>query len=399
MTRSRRFARRGLLLTAASAAALAAALSCGCRQSDVAQPPSARAWDWEAYPVASQLLVAQLPGSVVAVRAETIRAPAAGMLRLLPPATKSGPLAEGTAWATLEPGQDPDEARELAQARQELEERRARYRAFDRPAALEKLDAEIAAGREALAAARFAERSPDLFQGDSPVLDPRLKPAGTADQAAERLKAMEERRRAVAAGDPAAEPADIQGAAAVVESRQRAFDEKRAPQELAAAIPGTLRLALSPEPGGVRVEAGEVLATIEDDSRLEVVVRGTLPLLHALPAQDLFCTVAAAGGTEATASFVAWGIESSATGIGPVLRFKLPPGAFGGERGSLAGAEMPALVFVRLPEPGRIVPKLSLAEWDADGSPAAGWRPEVLRLFPGSRFLAEGRAAIAIAPR
>jgi hypothetical protein len=321
------------------------------------------------------------------------------MLRLLPPATKSGPLAEGTAWAALEPDQDPAEAGELARARQELEERRARYRALDRPAALEKLDAEIAAAREALAAARFAERSPDLFQGDSPILDPRLKPVGTSDQAAARLKAMEERRRDVAAGDPAAEPAEIQAAAALVESRQRVFDEKRRPVEFAASIPGTLRLALSPEPGGVRVEPGEVIATIEDDSRLEVLVRGTLPLLHTLPAEDLFCTVAAAGGTEATASFVAWGIEAQATGVGPVLRFRLPPGAFGGERGSLAGAEMPALVFVRLPEPARIVPKLALAEWDADGALSAGWRPEILRLFPGSRFLAEGRAAVAIAPR
>jgi hypothetical protein len=389
----------GVIRSAASAVALAAALSGGCRQSETAQPPSQPAWNWNAFPVASQLLVAQLPASVVAVRAETVRAPVSGVIRLLPPATGARPLAEGDAWAELDPEADPAEARELAQARRELEERRARYRAFELPAALEKLDAEVAAAREAVAAARFAEQSPDLFQGDTPVLDPRLKPPGTADQAAARLKAVEERRRAVADGDPAAEPPEIQGMAGLLESRQRAHVERLRPLWLKASVPGVIRLALPPEPGGVHVEGGEVLATIEDDSRLEVVVRGTLPLLHSLPAEDLFCTVAAAGGTEATAPFVAWGIESSSTGVGPVLRFKLPPGAFGGERGSLAGAEMPALVFVRLPEAARIVPKLALAEWDAEGSLAAGWRPEVLRLFPGARFLAEGRAAVAIVPR
>jgi hypothetical protein len=385
--------------TAVFALALAAASLGGCGQSGPSAPEPARAWNWDAFPVASQLLVAQIPASVVAVRAETVRAPVAGILRLLPSASASQPLAAGTAWGTLDPEDDPAEVRGLEQARRELEERRTRYRAFDLPGALERLDSEIAAAKETLALARFAERSPELFQGDTPLLNPRLKPAITPAEAAARLRAAEDRRKALAAGDPAADPADLQGMAAVLESRQRALDESRARLLLAASIPGTLRLALSPEADGVRVGAGEVLATVEDDSELEVVVRGTLPLLHDVPAGELFCTVAAAGGTEATASFLAWGVESSGTGVGPVIRFRLPAGAFAGESGILAGAEVPALVFVRLPAPARIVPKLALAEWDADGLTAAGWRPAVLQLFPGSRFLAEGRAAVAIAPR
>jgi hypothetical protein len=345
------------------------------------------------------LLLAQLPASVAAIRTETVRAPVGGILRLLPAARRSGPLAQGTAWASLEPEASPAEARELEQAEKDFAERRARYRAYELPVALEKSDADIAAARETLALARFADGSPDLFTGETPILDPRLKPAATRAQAEARLRAAEDRRKALEAGDPAADPADIQAAAATLNARKRALAGQSAPREISAAVTGTLRLAVSPEAGGTRVEAGAVLGTLQDDTALEVVVRGTLPLLHAVPADGLFCTVAASGGAEATASFSAWGVESSGSGVVPVIRFRLPSGAFAGERGNLDGVEMAALVYVKLPEEARIVPKLALAEWDADGVLAAGWRPGLLRLFPGSRLLAEGRAAVAVVPR
>ena len=375
-----------------------AALSPGCSRPAPAAAPAAPAWNWDAYPLESQLLLAQLPASVVAIRAEIIRAPAAGLIRLLPAARQPGTLAAGTPWAEIAPEAVPAEDQQLAQDRQDLAERRARYRRYDLPTDLDKLDEAIATARETLALARFAGRSPELFQGDTPLLDPRLKPAITADQAAARLDAMEDRRRRVAAGDPSADPPDLSALAAALDARQRARDARLVRRVIVAPLAGRLRLALSPEADGTRVETGDVLGSIEDDTALEVVIRGALPLLHAVPAADLSCTVADAGGTEATAAFSAWGIEASGAGAAPVMRFRLPPGAFSEQRGDLAGVELPALVFVRLAEPARIVPKLALATWDADGALSAGWRPGLLRLVPGSRLLAEGRAAVAIVP-
>jgi len=379
--------------------ALALAFSTGCGRTAPATSPTTPTWNWDAYPLESQLLVAQLPASVVAIRAETIRAPIAGILRMLPAAKQPGTIAAGTAWAAIEPEDVPAEEKELSQARQDLAERRAGYRRFDLPAELGKLDDEIAAARETVALARFAERSPELFQGDTPLLDPRLKPAVTAAQAEVRLTAIEDRRKQVAAGDPAADPADISAMAAALETRQRALDERLSRHVITAPVSGTLRLAVSPEADGSRVETGDILATISDDTALEVVIKGTLPLLHAVPAENLYCTVAASGGKEATAAFSAWGIESGANGVVPIMRFRLPPGAFTGERANLAGVELPALVFVRLAEPARIVPKLALAEWDASSALAAGWQPGLQRLFPGARLLAEGRSAVAIVPK
>jgi len=338
-------------------------------------------------------------------------------------------MAAATVWASIDPEPTPEAAKQIDRDRQELADRRERYRRYDLAADLGKLDSDIEAAREALSVARFAERSPDLFQGDTPVLDPRLKPASSAAQAEARLNALIERRKQVAALDPQSEPADIQALASALDDRKRVLDEHLASHPVSAPIPGTLRLAVSPDADGTRVEAGEVLATVEDDSALEVVVRATLPLLHEAPAGDLYCTVATSGGEEATAAFNSWGVAPSGSGVAPVIRFRLPPGAFeaehsnlsdaekpalvfvrlpeagrsapkvGSERASLSGVELPALVFVRLPEPARIVPKLALAEWDEDGILAAGWQQGLQRLFPGSRLLAEGRAAVAIVPK
>ena len=376
---------------------LALAAAFGCSRTGPAAP-AARAWDWNAYPLETRLLVAQLPAAVVPVRSETLRAPVSGILHLLPPSRQAGPLGPGIAWAAVEPETSPLETEALDRARQELAERRARYRRYDQAADLDKLDHEISSARETLALARFAAGSPDLFAGDVPLLDPRLKPDATPAQAESRLQSLVERRRQVAAGDPEAEPADLQAMAASLEDRKRALDGKLASHPISAPIAGTLRLAVSPDSEGTHVDAGQVLATVEDDSALEVVVRATLPLLHDAPAERLACTVAASGGAEATATFSSWGVDSSGSGIAPVLRFRLPAGTFAGVRGNLSGVELPALVYVRLAAPARIVPKLALAQWDQEGVLAAGWRPGLKLLFPGSEMLAEGRSAVAIAP-
>ena len=360
--------------------------------------PAGSAWNWDAFPTASTLLVAQLPASVVAIRSEVVRAPASGRLRLLPLARQAGPIAIGAAWAVINPEAEPAESREVAREDSDLAARRARYREVELPAALEKMDAALAAERETLAMARFAERSPDLFAGTTPVLDPRLKPSATAAQVEIRIRALEERRKEAAASDPSADPPDLQAMASTLDAHRRILAEKLAPRPITAPIAGTLRLAVSPETDGLRVEAGAFLATLSDDASLEVVVPGSLPLLHAVPADSLYCTVTAAGGAAATATFSSWGVETSGSGLRPVIRFRLPAEAFEGRRADLAGIEVPSLVYTRLPEAARIVPKLVLAAWDSDGLLTAGWGPGLIRLFPGSRLLAEGRSSVAVAP-
>jgi hypothetical protein len=357
------------------------------------------AWRWEAWPSASRLLIAQLPASVVPIRAELVRAPVAGRLRLLAAARSQGALAAGTAWAAIVPESPPGEAKEIAREEADLASRRARYKSVDLPAVLEKLDSALDAERETLAMARLAERSPGLFEGTTPVLDPRLRPSSTSAEIEVRLRALEARRREAAALDPSADPPDLQGIASSLELHRRELAAKTAERGVEAPISGTLRLAVSPESDGLWVEAGSVLATIEDDSALEVVVPGTLPLLHGVPAGSLFCTVAVSGAPEASADFSSWGVDPSSPGAKPLLRFRLPAGAFEGRRSDLAGIEVPALVYTRLPEPARIVPKLALAERDPAGYLAAGWSEGLVRLFPGSRVLAEGRSAVAIVPR
>ena len=138
---------------------------------------SAGPWSWEDFPKGDALLVAQVPVTIEPARMAVVRAPAAGRLRLEPALKPDGRVAEGACWAVIEPDDAAAAERELAEAEGRLKLRRENYRKWELPAALAAMDRQIADAGEALAVARLAERSPELFQGDHPALDPASRPA------------------------------------------------------------------------------------------------------------------------------------------------------------------------------------------------------------------------------
>jgi hypothetical protein len=354
--------------------------------------------DWTHFPEAASLLIAQLPGVITAPRSENLRAPAAGRLRVLPAATAGELLPAGTQWARFEPDDAKAEAASLARAEHELADRREAYRRDELPAALARLDGEIAAAKEEAALAQFAEQSPQLFQGDAAALDPRLRPRKTGEQARAQVQLLERRRAGLNRNDPAVEPVDLQAGAAALTRARQAHQDRMDRMNLTVPFSGRLRLARSDQAAEVHVEAGEVIAEIADPHFWEIQIRASLPLLHSVDAATLFCTVAIPGGGEATGDFRSSGFEAGGTSQEPVMRFRIR--SSGPERLNerLFGVALPALVFTRLGGPARIVPKLTLAEADPDGKLQSGWRDGLARLYPGARFVAEGRAAVAVLP-
>ena len=365
----------------------------GCRRAP--EPAEEKAavpvWNWQDFPEAKELLLAQLPATVQPVRMEAVRAPASGIVRLA--VTTAGTVAAAQIWATIEPDDAADEAATIAHLRQTLDERLARYTRDERPFALTRLDREIADAEETLALAKFAERSPETFKGDTPGLDPRLQPTLSAKQAEEQLQLLRARRERTAAGAADTEPADLQGLRSELDQRERAREARRGHLALRAGFAGRLRLARGAALQA-HISAGEIVATLEDTSSLEVRVPATLPLLHAVAPQSLRVAVALPGGSTAQARFVAVAVELQGETPLPVFRFGLE----GKAEPPPPGVQLPALVYAELMAPARIVPKLELVRYDAAGVLNEGWKAGVPRLFPGSTVLAEGRQAVAIVP-
>lgn len=387
-----------LLLAAIAAAGTWGAAGCNRNRDTAAAAPLRPAWDWKSFPESDELLLAQLPATVQPARLDLIRAPAPGRLQLDPAARPGALLAAGQIWAVLEPDEAAEETAVLTRLEKQLGERRERYRHFELPLALIRLDRDIADTQESLALAQFAEKSPELFRGDPPVLDPRLKPAGTAAQIAEQLRLLKERRARTAAGEPDTEPGDLQALATEIEQRQHTRDARHERLTLKAEFAGQLRLTEDFDQGARRVNAGELVATLEDAAVLEVRVVAALPLVHAVPAESLCAVIGLPGGGSATAEFTALNLELKGDAAVPVLRFRLavPPG--GAPSRPPLGVELPALLYTRLPAPARIVPKLALVQRDSANALGDGWRAGLAKLFPGSELAAEGRQAVAVIP-
>ncbi|QYM78928.1 hypothetical protein K0B96_16735 [Horticoccus luteus] len=380
------------------AAAIALLLTgAGCTRPPAStRPPTPAAWQWQDFPSAQELLLAELPAGVQPVRLDVVHAPVAGELMLLPPAANDATLPANAAWARITIPGAADEARDLADMRQRLTERRDHYARFEVPAALARLDREIADAQETLSVARFAQKSPDLFRGEDAPLDPQLQPSLSPAQAEAQLQRLREQRAQLAAGDRAAEPADLLALQAQLDQRDRALRLRDEQLTLTAPFAARLRLA---QPGASRhVEPGEIIATLSDSSALEVRVRATLPLLHSVPPETLQAVVTLPGGITAPAEFAGSTVELQGPVLVTIFRFQLAATPAQATAVPTAGVELPVLVFARLPHAARIVPKLALVRFDAHGVLRDGWRAGLPRLLPGTELLAEGRQALALQP-
>ncbi|MBS0631459.1 MAG: hypothetical protein JSS11_06065 [Verrucomicrobia bacterium] len=387
-----------LLLAALAALGACAGASCSKNIDTVAAAPAPAAWDWRSFPEASELLLAQLPATVQPARLDLIRAPAPGRLRLDPAAKPGAILAAGQVWAVLEPDEAAEETALLGRLEKQLAERRERYRHFELPLALIRLDRDIADTQESLALAQFAEKSPELFRGDPPVLDPRLKPAATAAQIAEQLRLLQERRTRTAAGEADTEPGDVQALATDLEQRKHTREARQQRLTLKAEFAGQLRLTEEFDGGVRRVNAGELVATLEDAATLEVRVAAALPLVHAVPPESLRAVIGLPGGGTGTAEFAAVNLELKGDTAVPVMRFRLALPAGGAQPRPPLGVELPVLLYTRLATPARIVAKLALVQRDPANALGDGWRAGLAKLFPGSELEAEGRQAVAVIP-
>ena len=354
-----------------------------------------RAWSWAEFPEAEELLLAQLPATVQPRRMELVRAPASGVLHLHHSFNGENVLSVGQRWGAIESNDQAEHAAARARLERTIEERRKRYREFEQPFAVSRLAHEIIELEETLELAQFAERSPELFAGNEPALEPHLRPTTSVAQLSQQLDVLRQRHQQLAAHAPEAEPADLQALLAELEQRRDLDKQRLARLELKANFNGRMTLMFDPAAGARHVEAGEVLGRLEDDSAFEIRVPASLPLLHAVPAEDLTLRVVLPGGSALSGNSAKHGVDLRAEGPMPVLRFEVS-----GPLGARPPAEvqLPALVHVRLAHKARIVPKLALVRHDAAEVLHEGWRVGLPRLLPGCELLAEGRNAVALLP-
>lgn len=352
-------------------------------------------WNWERFPKADRIQIAQVPALAGPARTEPVRAVAAGRLRVANPVPTDAVLAAGVEWGRIEPGEVNVEEEALSGLEADLKTREKRYVDFEKNHALAQVQKEIRAARDALAFAEAAEKDPKLFKGERPLLDPGSRPVLTAEECRAALGSLENRRARLTEGDPSLEPPDLQTLRAELRRRRAKHEEQQKQLILRQPFAGGLLLADAHD--GRFVNAGEVVALAVSRERLGIRLKANTPLLGAAAPEQLEATITLPSGRTITAPYASAGFDPVAEGA-TVLRFETTVPAEVMKGIHSAGIQLAAGVFLKLGEWCVIVPKLLVAKEDPNNLLTAGWREAIPRLFPGAELRAEGRTHLAVLP-
>jgi hypothetical protein len=353
-------------------------------------------WNWDRFPQADRIQIALLPCQVGPARTESIRAPAAGKLRITRLPDPQTPLPADAEWGRIESPELASEKAAIQSMEADLKKRAKRYQEFEKDAALVQIEKEIRQAEDALALAEAAEKDPKLFKGDKPLLDPASRPFFSAKQYKASIEQLKSRKERISNADPDMEPADLQSLRAELERKKSRHEERSRQLVLKQPFAGHLLLADSRD--GRFVNTGDPVGLAVSKQSLKIRIKGTTPLLGAAPQDTLEAVVTLPSGATITAPYTSTGFDPTAEDI-PVLRFETAVAAEQMRAIHSSGIFLTASVHRKLEGPCRIVPKLLIAKEDRDDALAGGWHEAIAKLFPGAELRAEGRSSLAILPR
>lgn len=184
-----------------------------------------------------------------------------------------------------------------------------------------------------------------------------------------------------------------------LEWERRAMDFKKRKEQSQFRMPFDGRLTVSlPITKGISeypVEGGQEIGIIRDFSSIRLRVPIGNPSWSAIPGEQLSATVRMPTGAAIEANFAYHKIERNQNREESVYYFEFPP-----ERSAsaarLVGTHLACELWVKLDEPARIVPKLSLVMHDPEIFTSKSWQLAVGALFPGARVVAEGQTDVGV---
>lgn len=350
----------------------------------------------ESYPEASRLWMGLEEGVIRPAAYEQVRAPMSGYVKIH---AKNGEiLKKGHHWATQDPEQLEIETESLA-----LEELRLGS----------KLQDTKRTKKEANARLRL-----ELHEAESTRED--LLEASRSDELPKQL-----RRRAVEAVSKIDEqiadyreildPAELEknlrledeeGELQIKRKRKQLHALKKA-SELTTASSGELRLSDSilqklkgtSDPSElIWVEANELIATIVDEQRYEILVTATSPLLAQIPREDLLVffqegrTGRLIAGKYERTEEIDGGLDIIRNYI-----FSVEEKSLEDARHSM-GQKNLVHIYRKFDEKYRLIHKRDIAFLAADVLESTGWRGVITHLWPGSTIIQVGPQTIAVKP-
>ncbi len=382
-------------------ALLVLVITSGCRAKAPAPAPlpnEALHWKWEVFPAVQRMRLATLPCQLLPKSSINIYSPMLGVLRVYTTQPQTN-LTAGAIWAEFEPDMFKEESEALQEARAKLDEHERLQMELELPKQKLKMEKDLEEAERQLALLSLLATNHELAR-----IAPKLSLAGNNGIRLDALgKARTERdllRRSLGyldATNLAVLGIDLPGQRSDLRRRELDFERRQSQARLKMPFNGQLTIDLPLTEGVIEypVNSGQELAVARDLSLIRLRVELSNPAWAGIPADRLEALLRLPNGLELTAGFAFQKIERVQMREEAVYYFQFPP-----EKAAVAarlmGTDLSCELWLTLPQPARVVPKLSLVLQQPAAFQGRTWAEGVGLAWPGASVLVEGQTDLAI---
>ena len=354
------------------------------------------AWNWEAYPPITRMRVAQLPCQLQPKSSITVLSPISGLLRIYTPAPQAE-LKAGFLWGEFEPEILKQDEVVLNDSLKKLEDLERVQWEIEYPRKKMEMEQRLKEAEKELKRVEMLAGNPDLARkvlGAGSHTNA-MRPE-TLDIARETFRLARQQYEFLQSTNFAALGFDLTGQRTEWKRRELEFQRRRQQSRFEMPFDGKLTVAVPISEGVTNypVNQGQELAVARDISLVRArVVMDNAAWTGLQP--DRMRVVVTTGGRSLEAKFIFQKIEKVQNREESAFYFEFPREK-SSEAARLIGANNQCDLWVDLPEPARIVPKLAVILHQPDAFQNRNWQSGLSSAFPGARLVLEGQTDLAI---
>jgi hypothetical protein len=361
---------------------------------ELAQRPP---WNWESYPLVTQMRLGTLPCQFQPRSTINVISPLMGILRVYVTSPQTN-LPAGFLWAEFEPEIFGAEEKSLEEARRKLEDQEKLQWEIEFPRKKMQLEQQIEEAQRQVQYLRLLstnalmrERIFNLPNSTDP-----LRPESLARSEAQ-LHLMQQNMTYLEATNFAALGVDLAGQRTEWERRKLDFQRRRAQSQFQMPFSGklTVSVPLTTAVTNYPVNVNQELAIARDISsiRMRVVMEN---VSWTGLASDKLKAIVRTGGQTLEATFSYHKIERVQNREEAAYYFEFPTSK-AEQAARLIGANVSCELWMELPEPVRVVPKLAVILHQPDAFQTRNWGAALSSVFPGARLVVEGQTDLGVA--
>lgn len=356
----------------------------------------AKAWNWESYPPMKRMRVAQLPCQLQPKSTITVVSPISGLLRIYAPSPQSD-LKAGFLWGEFEPEILKQDEVVLLESYKKLEDQERVQWEIEYPRKKMEMEQRLVEAEKELKRVEMLAANPELARkvlGAGSHTNA-MRPE-TLQIARETYRLAKQQYEFLQSTNFAALGFDLTGQRTEWKRRELEFQRRRQQSRFEMPFDGKLTVSVPISEGVTNypVNQGQELAVARDISSVRArVVMDNAAWTGLNP--DKLRVVVTTGGRALEARFIFQKIEKVQNREESAFYFEFPKEK-SAEAARLVGANNQCDLWVDLPEPARVVPKLAVILHQPDAFQNRNWQTGLSSTFPGARLVLEGQTDLAI---